>query len=328
MRESTKGYLLCFSGVFTWSFSEITVKLLHGAAGPYSLSFLRFFLGAFFLLFLLATQRHFRQDIKDMGMISRKYLKILIIGSAVGLGVSNMLYFVGLQLTQANIGAALYTTYPIFVSIYGIFILKERSNIPFKLLGYFLGIIGIIILMTNFQIALLFQPQNILGNVLLVSAAALWGLYSVMGKIIFRAEGKTVSNIEIKYTIISFIFACIPIFPVIIFSTEWSGFFQYEVNAWGFILFLAFFSTGFGLYIFFIGVRKIEVSRGMSLSLLKPIMVSIFAYPILGEVPSIALVITIILVSTAVILINRPIKKTQLITITNTTNTQENFKPN
>jgi len=50
--ESLKGYLIIIIGVFTWSFSEIIVKLLQGSVGAISLSFFRYFIGGLFLLFI------------------------------------------------------------------------------------------------------------------------------------------------------------------------------------------------------------------------------------------------------------------------------------
>lgn len=295
MNEKTKGYLMCFFGVFTWSFSEIIVKFLQGQVGPVSLSILRFFIGGLFLIVLMA----FQKDMTDIKQLVKKNIKLLLIASMVGLGISNVIYFLGIQLTQANVGSALYTTYPIFISIYGIFILGEKSNLKKKFIGYIIGFTGTLILMTDLNLELLFKPENILGNILLVIAASIWSLYSVLGKKIFR-KNVDISNVEIKYTMVSFFLSCIPTTIILIFTPEFSGFLQYSGTEWIIILILACFSTAFGLFVFFLGVRKLEVAQGISLALLKPIMVTIFAFFILGEVPTVALIIAIPLVSIAV----------------------------
>lgn len=303
MDEKIKGYLMCFFGVFTWSFSEIIVKFLQGQVGPVSLSFLRFFIGGIFLLLLMAVQR----DMSDLKPLVLKNAKLLIIASMIGLGVSNVIYFAGIQLTQANVGSALYTTYPIFVSIYGIFILGEKSNLKKKMIGYIIGFTGTLILMTDLQFELLIAPENILGNILLVIAAAIWSLYSVLGKKIFRSNPE-ISNVETKYTMVSFFLSCVPIFLILVVTPEFDGFLKYSGSEWLIILILACFSTAFGLFIFFLGVRKLEVAQGISLALLKPVMVTIFAFFILEELPTFALIIAIPLVSLAVLLINNAIK--------------------
>ncbi|MHA1270824.1 MAG: DMT family transporter [Candidatus Helarchaeota archaeon] len=303
MKETQKGYLMCFTGVITWSFSEIIVKLL-GGVGFISLSFLRFFIGGTFLLMIILIQK---ENTKDLLTIIWKYKWLMIISAAIGLGISNMIYFLGLQFTNANVGSALYVTYPIFISIYSVFLLNERSNLKLKTIGYLIGITGTLILMTNFQFELLFQPQNIFGNILLVFAAILFAFQSVIGKLIFK-KSKEITNIEIKYTTTSFLLACIPIIIVLFFTPEINTFLMYSLSEWIIILILGIVSTGFGLYIFYRGIKKIELSKGISLALLKPVISTIFCYIILEELPTIALIVSIPMIMVAVFLINRPIK--------------------
>ncbi|MHA1250965.1 MAG: hypothetical protein ACTSRP_13310 [Candidatus Helarchaeota archaeon] len=58
---------------------------------------------------------------------------------------------------------------------------------------------------------------------------------------------------------------------------------------------------------FYRGIKKIELSKGISLALLKPIISTIFCYIILLELPTIALLISIPMIMFAVFLINRPV---------------------
>ena len=136
-----------------------------------------------------------------------------------------------------------------------------------------------------------------------------------MGKKIFKYEGKLeeegekyITNIEIKYTMVSFLFSCIPALITIFFTEETDTFLRYTGVEWGWVIFMAFISSAIGLFVFFIGVRKIEVSKGMSLALLKPIMASALAFAILSETPTNALITSIVLVIVAVTLINRKSK--------------------
>ncbi|MHA1698815.1 MAG: DMT family transporter [Promethearchaeota archaeon] len=314
LKQSVKGYLFCFLGVLQWSFSEIIVRLLQddsvvsSRVGPVSLSFYRFFFGGLFLLTILLIKR----DLSGMKDIIRHNLKPTLIASMFGLGFSNVIYFIGVAMTQANIGAALYTSYPIFIGIYGMIILNERGNIPLKIIGFVIGLTGIIILMTNFNLILLFKPSTILGNILLLSAAAIWALYSVLGKKVMNANPK-IKNIEIKWTTLSFFLACVPILIILPFYDRMSktggelpNFLRHDLTVWVLILIMAFSTTAFGLYIFFKGVKLIQVSHGISLSLFKPILVTFFSYFILPDekIPD-ALFVSIPLVFLAVFLINK-----------------------
>lgn len=306
MKETQKGYLMCFFGVFTWSFSEIIVKILQGAVGPISLSFLRFFFGGLFLLLLILL----RKDTRDLFSFLRKHKWLMLFSSMVALGISNIIYFIGLQIfdLHANIGSAMYTTYTIFISIYSIYLLNERTNMSLKLIGYAIGFIGAALLITNFQINIFIEPAYLIGNLLLLFAAAIWAFYSITGKMLFLRLPE-VKNVEIKFTMLASFLACLPIIIVIPFTSEINSFLNYDFNAWIFILLMGIITTGLGLYIFFVGIKKIEVSRGISMALLKPIISTVFAFLILGEFPTTALYAAIPLIAIAILLINRPKKE-------------------
>lgn len=228
----------------------------------------------------------------------------------VALGISNIIYFIGLQIFDlpANIGSAIYTTYTIFISIYSIFLLNEKTNISLKLIGYAIGFIGAALLMTNFQFNLFIEPAYLIGNLLLLLAAAIWAFYSVTGKMIFLRLPE-VKNVEIKFTMLASLLACLPILIAIPFTSEINTFFIYDFNAWVYILLMGIITTGFGLYLFFVGIKKIEVSRGISMALLKPLISTVFAFLILGELPTTALYVAIPLIAIAILLINRPKKE-------------------
>ncbi len=309
MRAATKGYILCFLGVFSWSFSEIIVWLLKprigvpsSGVGSISLSFYRFFFGGVFLLVLMVA----RKDLSGFGELIRKDPVLLLVSSVVGLGLSNMLYFVGIQAygTEAHVGAALYVSYTLFIGIYSIFILDERTNIPLKIVGFVIGFLGIIILLTNFNFAIILQPDKITGNILLVLAGAIWGFYSVLGKKIFR-RNPGIKNVDVKFTIWSFFLSCIPIAVTLPFSGETPDFLQHDAGEWALVAFLAIVSSGIGLYIFFVGVKYIDVSHGISFSLLKPIIAAFFMFMLFGKDIPVAMWVSVPLVSAAVLLINR-----------------------
>src|SRR5271157_3148628 len=156
MREQLKGLFFCFFAVLCWSFSEITVRLLKSSSscGPITLSFFRFFLGGLLLLGIIVI----KGSLGGTWSFLKRNWVLFILSSVIALGISNMIYFIALQFVQANVGSALYTTYPIFISIYGIFILDERSSLKRKALGYTIGFFGTFILLLNVNFSLIFTP--------------------------------------------------------------------------------------------------------------------------------------------------------------------------
>ena len=103
-KNIAKGYLLVFTAVTLWSFSEIIQKLLQGSVQAMSLSFLRFFFAFIPLLILLCLNK----DFAGMDIITKKHWRELVIAGILAMATGNYVMFVGIRQTQANIGSAIY----------------------------------------------------------------------------------------------------------------------------------------------------------------------------------------------------------------------------
>ena len=300
LNTKIQGYLIIILAVFTWSFSEIIVKLLQQKIGPFTLSFFRFFIGSLFLLIVLL----FKKDLSGFKTLLKNNWRFLIISSCFALGISNVIYFMGVRNTQANIAATIYSTYPIWITIYSILLLQEKNNLKLKFVGLGIGIFGVIILMTNLNFIGFLESKYLFGNLLVLLGSILWGLYSVLGKKI-QINEKNTTNIPLKFSFISSLFACLPIFVILLFTSEVQNFGSYDLESWVWIFFLGIISTGLGIFLLFEGIKQIEVSKGMSLAFLKPIFATILAFFILKEIPTLSLYISIGMIIISIILINK-----------------------
>ncbi|MEJ2249382.1 MAG: DMT family transporter, partial [Candidatus Lokiarchaeota archaeon] len=175
IKRTYSGYTILIFAVFTWSFNELIVKVLQGSVGALSLTFFRFFIGGIFLLIILILKR----DLADIFVLIKRSWVLIIISSFFALGFSNAIYFIGVTFTQANVAATLYTTYPIWITIYSIILLnEEKTNV--KILGIILGMFGVVILLTNFDFTGFILIENLLGNILVLVGSIIWSLYSVL----------------------------------------------------------------------------------------------------------------------------------------------------
>jgi len=298
-----QGYFIIIIAVLTFSFSEVIVKFLHGSVGPIALSFFRFFIAGIFLLIILIIKK----DLTGISAMLKNNWLLFFISSFFAWGISNIVYFIGVGFTQANTASTIYTTYPIWITIYSMLLLHERSNLKLKFIGIIIGLIGVILLMSD--ITTLYSPEFLLGNVLVLSSSIIWGLYSVLGKKIQNNEKdeRATTDVELKFTMVSSFIAASPVFIVLVFSPEFPTFITgYPLESWVWILFMGAISTGLGLFLFFYGLKHVvEVSKGISLAFLKPIFATILAFIILSEIPSITLIISICLVIVSIVLINR-----------------------
>ncbi len=310
IRNEIKGYLAVFFAIFIWSWGEVLIKLIQNEVGAFSYSFLRFFIGAIFLFVILLVKR----DFSGIGSMVKKSPALFLMASVLGLGISHILFYIGISNTFANVGALIFTTYPIWTVLYSIFVLNERTNLKLKFVGMAIGIFGVAILMLSFHYNELLSLEqlfgkysHLFGNMIALIAAMVWSLYSVFGKKI-QNNFEDLKDHDLKFTAISFIVAALPLFIILLFTPEFIAIFQYDLNTLLVIMILGVFSSGLAYYLFFFGIKYIEVSKGISLAFLKPILAAIFAFFILGEEITIILLVSLGLVLISIISINRPSK--------------------
>ncbi len=300
-KEELTGYMYVFAAVLSWSFSEILQKKLQDTVPPMSKSFLRFFIGIIPLMIILFLYK----DFKLKQLFLRNWKSYLIAG-IIGCGIGNFIYFAGIVHTQANIGSVIYGTYPLFISFYSIFILNERDNLKRKFLGYFIGIFAVIGLATQFTFQGFFASENLMGNGLVLLGSIAVSIFQVYGKKVTNLEKDRVSNLPLKSNVIIMFFAGLTDIILIIFMPEErSTLFNYPARSWGYLIILGVFTTGLGTWAFFIGTKHIDVSKGISLAMFKPLLATIFAFFILDEMVPWELYICMPLVIIAVYLITQ-----------------------
>jgi len=268
---------------------------------PMSKSFFRFFIGILPLGLILLKKK----DFKLKGFISRNW-KHLLLSSILGMGLGNFVYFLGVERTKANLGSVIYGTYPLFISIYSYFLLKERSNLKLKIMGYFIGFLATLIILTDFNFTNLLNSEYITGNLLVLLAAAIWSIFSVFGKKITKNERNLTANVDLKFNFVAMALAGLTNLIFILFMpAEQQDFFNYPLESWLYLFLLGIFVTGLGTWFFFLGIQDLEISKGISLAMFKPIFSLILAFFILGETPSLILLICLPFVISAVYLINK-----------------------
>ncbi len=105
--------------------------------------------------------------------------------SALGLvgvaGFSVCITF-GIKLSTAANSALLVNTQPILTALIAPLLIRERTS-PLRIVDGLFGLVGIYILVSGgMGIRQVLQPEHLLGNVILLSAALLFSLYSIFVK--------------------------------------------------------------------------------------------------------------------------------------------------
>ena len=147
--------------------------------GPFGIVTLRIVGAALFF----ATIKYFvaPQD-KIIGRADN--LRALACG-VLGIGVNQLLFFSGLNLTSPISASLLQTIAPIVVVIASAFLLKEKITLP-RVLGIAVGMVGagLLILGRNAQAAT--YPHGTLGNLFILANATVFGIYLVLSAPLMR----------------------------------------------------------------------------------------------------------------------------------------------
>ena len=209
----------------------------------------------------------------------------------IGIGVVNVVASMSLlQLSlyvsnaKASVVAVIFSSNPIFVTVFSALLDKERINLR-KILGLIAGVIGIIVIFIQ---KIDFKSLDLLSPALALLSSVLFGLYTVLGRKITMRIGSVKMN---SYSFISGSLILLPLmlaFKIPVFSFDYSGIPQ--------VAFLAVFVTGFAYLTYFKGLSITGAGTGSMVFFAKPALASILAVLFLHEHMTASLVAGIILI--------------------------------
>jgi drug/metabolite transporter (DMT)-like permease len=278
------GYLLIFLGVFTWATVEITTKFLNGALSGFAINFFRLlFGGGTLVLYIIATRRT-----ESFVYFTKTYPKWYIPATILGLVIGLLIFFIGVTLTQASVAATIFSANPIIVSCYMLIFGGERRSAK-KITGIAIGFLGMVIAVTQFQFSSLLNSENLMGNVLVLVGMLLWCVHVIVGKYLLSRPQPQNSAVpkptSLDFNAISFIVGTICSLPFVFWWEPELLQFQFSANVWLIILYLGIITAGWGYVLFFMGLQRLEASRGINFFYLKPIIATVLAFFLLNEIP-------------------------------------------
>jgi drug/metabolite transporter (DMT)-like permease len=149
----------------------VVSKVVLEVIPPFTLLNFRLLLGIVCLGSIVLIKRGFR--------VTRKQVGVILLVGILGFGISLGFQFTGTKLSSAANAALVTSASPVFILLFGALILQERVT-SVRLFALTLASIGVLIVVD--PRAALYGGKAAIGNVLLLSAAITWGLYSVLIK--------------------------------------------------------------------------------------------------------------------------------------------------
>jgi drug/metabolite transporter (DMT)-like permease len=275
--------------VFLWSTIEVTTKLIHSQLPPLTIAFLRFVLGGVFLIPVVIIN----WKKVDRGNVNVKDWIVLILLSFVGITGTFSLYHVALYWIDASSVATLVSTVPLFSAPLSVLILKERIG-GIGIAGLLMGGAGILLIYLSEE----FSIESLIAVSIMCVAVACFSIYAVLMKPLNRKMDPRIT------TSLSLLIGGLMMVPVLLF--DGAPLFRpvpplYLV----YLLFLSFFAVGLAYLFYFMGIDRVDISRGNTLMYLKPMLATVIALVVLTEVPTILRIVGIVTITISVYVVIR-----------------------
>ncbi len=299
LSESKSGnlayYALLVLTMVTWGISWPVSKLLVTLGTPLQVGFIRFLFASVVLLVINFTTNRAEQSRlrpKDYGQFA-----LLALTGIFGYGI---LFLFGMKYTTASQGSVIAGSQPVIVSILAYLLYKETLAPRWRYLGYIPGFLGVAVII-GLQSLLEFNPDYLLGNMLVLGAMFFFATYSNLGKAVMKSHSSLVAT------------AWGTFFGMVMFGAgaavenRWS---ELRIDSgvfWVGILTLSLVTTVIGFVLYFVAIKRLGATRSAIFINLVPVFGTLFSVLLLGEVIQWTLLLGMGLILTGITIINLPI---------------------
>ena len=167
--SNTTAHLAAFLTILCWGTTFVSTKVLLRVFMPVQILLIRFCIGFAALYFLSA---------KSTYQLTRRQNVYLASAGFLGICLYYLLENIALTYTQASSVGVIMSVSPFFTAIFSCILLKEKLPSAAFFIGFCLTIVGIYLLSFSGGT----MAVNPKGDLLAISAAAVWALYSILMK--------------------------------------------------------------------------------------------------------------------------------------------------
>ncbi len=264
--NDVKYYLLLLLTSLLWGGNFIVGKTLVDHASPITLTMLRWTIA---IICLAPLVWH-----KEKRLLPPKnaILPLLLMG-ITGVALFQALQFMALEKTSAtNVG--LISTLNMFsITAFSFIFLKEKMN-SLQFLSMFVSLFGVLIVLSKGNLELLFSMTFNAGDLYMMAAVGMWGIYSVSSKWAMRNVSPMMS---ILY---SGIFGLLALLPFSVSSFTVSNINASFIQS---ILYTGLISTVLCMVLWNIGVNKLGPNTSGLFLNFNPVFTAVLAFAFLGE---------------------------------------------
>lgn len=170
-----QAFLLLALANLLWSGNWVAGRALREAFDPLTLNFWRWAVATAVLApFAL-------RSLRGKGALIRRHAGILLLLALSGVASFHSLVYLGLRTTTAVNAVLLNSSIPLFMMLCSWIIERERAA-PRQIAGMLLSLAGILVILSRGEPASLLQLELHAGDIWILIAMPIWGIYSVLLK--------------------------------------------------------------------------------------------------------------------------------------------------
>src|SRR5665647_900063 len=158
-----------------WAGNYVVGQIVVQTMGPISLTWFRWLLAAVPLLVLAQVIEK-----PDWRVVARAWPRLLLLSGLGVIGYTLLLY-TALQYTSALSASLINAANPAVMVLLAAVLVRERMGWR-GIAGLLLGLVGVLVILTNGAIASVFSMRHNEGDLLMIGAIVVWSLYTILGK--------------------------------------------------------------------------------------------------------------------------------------------------
>ncbi|MHA1772481.1 MAG: DMT family transporter [Candidatus Thorarchaeota archaeon] len=290
MTSALQDYAMLISGMLFWGGSWVSAKILVTIAPPMTIGFFRFLFASIFFLALL--------QVSGIGTGNlRPNFRWLVLVGMTGIFGYGILFLTGMRFTTAAQGSIIAGFNPTMIALFAHIIHKERLNRRWKYTGFVLSFLGVLMVI-GVQTLLDFNISYLIGNLIILCAMAMWGLYSSISKQVM----KTLSPAEVNAG--GSVVGCMVFGLFALLEEPWTLPVLNDPVFWFNIIFLGFFVTFLGFLFYLRSVNRLGATKTGGFINLVPVFGTLLSVLILHETLHWTFLVGLVLVVIGITIIN------------------------
>lgn len=305
--KRTTAYILLLTNVVLWGAALPIVKLGLGPTTPFRFLLYRY---VFAVLFSLPILFHYWPKIKHRSRSIGTIIGLELLGTTTGLSF----LYIGLDKTSSLEASLIATTTPIFITLCGIWFLKEKEE-KHEWIGLVIAFLGTLLMtfLPGFLRGEALFSGSFVGNALVFTNNIISAIYFVLAKKHLRTIPKLFA------TTISFYVGLITFALLALFEVHGSVFVLLQTihidltypSVWLISLYMATFGSIIGLTVYIKGQDMIEASEAGLFGYLQPLVYIPLSYVLFKEGASSLQIASLGLVLLGVFVAEKRFKKTR-----------------